>query len=176
MLSTATTSNQHPANFWFTNNTLPSFFSSTTTGKHPFDPHRCSSSSESSPTFTNAGQFHYLQANPFLSRDDWSSMPLTTSPTSTGWNKGNEKEDIDQYRCSNNCTYFLQTYYICIDDTNEHLISLHLLFRQVRTRCVRPYADRLLSSVTNKNDIDVITQLILLTSSLLSSTRRVRVR
>ena len=91
MLSTATTSTQHPANFWFTTNPLPSFFSSSTgTQKHSFDPHRCSD---------NSGQFHYLPANHFLSRDDWSTIPIPTSPT---WNKGNERcHPIDTYRCSN---------------------------------------------------------------------------
>ncbi|CAF0844614.1 unnamed protein product [Adineta steineri] len=76
MLSTATTSNQHQPNFWFSGNPIPSFFSSsssTTAGgggggggidKNPyiqqpmtnkilFDTNPCSSSSESSPPLSN---------------------------------------------------------------------------------------------------------------------------
>jgi hypothetical protein len=93
MLSTATTSNQHQPNFWFSGNPLPSFFSSSTTAsggidKNPyiqqpmtnkilFDTNPCSSSSEGSPplsndflltrsnpaTTLNLTQFNYIQQN-----------------------------------------------------------------------------------------------------------------
>jgi hypothetical protein len=85
MLSTATTSNQHQPNFWFSGNPLPSFFSSSTTGggggttidknlylqqqptttttnKILFDTNLCSSNSESSPPLSN--DFLLTCANP----------------------------------------------------------------------------------------------------------------
>jgi hypothetical protein len=126
MLSTATTSNQHQPNFWFTTNPLPSFFSSTDknlylqqpTTKISFDTNPCSSSSESSPndylltrstnptTTLNLTQFNYIQqnhhhhssTNNFLSRDDWSQIPVITSPNSTAWNKG--KDDLISFLTS----------------------------------------------------------------------------
>ncbi|CAF4835982.1 unnamed protein product, partial [Rotaria sp. Silwood1] len=85
MLSTATTSNQHQPNFWFTGNHLPSFFSSpssttigngggsggidkysyipqTTTNKILFDTNPCSSNSTSSPPLSN--DFLLTRSNP----------------------------------------------------------------------------------------------------------------
>ncbi|CAF1341826.1 unnamed protein product [Rotaria sordida] len=83
MLSTATTSNQHhQPNFWFSNNHLPSFFSSSTTGnggidkhsyiqqttptnKNLFDTNPCSSNSTHSPPLTN--DFLLTRSNPAAS-------------------------------------------------------------------------------------------------------------
>ncbi|CAF3097919.1 unnamed protein product [Rotaria sp. Silwood2] len=83
MLSTATTSNQHQPNFWFSGNHLPSFFSSTTgnsggggggtdknsyiqqptaTNKFFFDTNPCSSNSTSSPPLSN--DFLLTRSNP----------------------------------------------------------------------------------------------------------------
>ncbi|UJR08684.1 hypothetical protein I4U23_012942 [Adineta vaga] len=87
MLSTATTSNQHQPNFWFSGNSIPSFFASssssttpTTAGnsgnlieKHPyiqstmpnkllFDTNPCSSSSQNSPPLAN--DFLLTRSNP----------------------------------------------------------------------------------------------------------------
>ncbi|CAF0819358.1 unnamed protein product [Adineta ricciae] len=71
MLSTATASNQHQPNFWFSGNPIPSFFAPSSSGsatnapdRHPyiqstmpnkilFDTNPCSSSSASSPPLSN---------------------------------------------------------------------------------------------------------------------------
>ncbi len=81
-----------------------------TNNKFFFDTNPCSSSSENSPPLSNdflltrsnptstlnLTQFNYIQqnhhhhlsSNNFLSRDDWSQIPITTSSNSTGWAKG----------------------------------------------------------------------------------------
>jgi len=83
-----------------------------TNNKFYFDTNPCSSSSENSPPLSNdflftrsnptstlnLTQFNYIQqnhhhhplSNNFLSRDDWSQIPITTSPNSTGWTKGKD--------------------------------------------------------------------------------------
>ncbi len=93
------TTNQHQTNFWFTTNPLPSFFDKNLYLQQPINKLSCASSS--SPTLSNdylltcppSTTLNYIQqnhhaSNNFHSRDDWSQIPIPTSPNSITWNKG----------------------------------------------------------------------------------------
>ena len=91
------TTNQHQSNFWFTTNSLPSFFDKNLylqqqQQQQPIGNKISSNSSNSENStdylLTHPTTFNYIQQNhhPFISRDDWSH-----TPNSTTWNKGKNK-------------------------------------------------------------------------------------
>jgi hypothetical protein len=108
MISAASVSNQHAANFWFPSSPLPSFFTSSnektvypqltsTSNKLMFDTYGCSSNSGSSPPSSssivpacndfllersNLASFNYVPSNNYHSRDDWSQQHLPPPPSS----------------------------------------------------------------------------------------------